>query len=646
MKKKVFTFLLLSLTAVSFSQVRLPKLISDGMILQRNTKLKIWGWASSGEPVTIFFKGKKYNTTADEQGNWFAMLPEQKAGGPFTLTISASNKIVLNDILIGDVWLCSGQSNMEQAMSGRLKYKYADEIASANNNFIRQFLVPDKYNFNHAETDVETGAWKPATPQNIGEFTAIGYFFAKELYAKYQVPIGIINAALGGSPAEAWISETALLKNFPEYYHEMQKFKDEKTITDIERKQQIESDKWISNVNNADNGIKNNWRNPALDDKDWSSIQVPASLSDKSDNNSITPVYWFRKKILVPASMVKQPAKLELGRIVEADSVFINGTFIGTTSYQYPPRRYEIPSGVLKEGENVIAVRILKKAADGGFVPDKRYELTSVTDTIPLSGEWKFHPGGFTVDPAPATTFIRWKPGGLHNAMIAPLTNFSIKGVLWYQGETNANYPANYRQLMQTLIEDWRRLWQKGNFPFIYVQLPNFLQASSLPQLNSNWAAMRQLQLQTLSVPNTGMAVTIDLGEWNDIHPENKKDAGYRLSLLARKISYGEKKLVASGPLYQSMKVDENKIIISFSNTGSGLVFKNGQPDHFFIAGKDNRYKKANVAIRQNKLVVWSDEVQQPVAVKYAWADNPEGCNLYNKEGLPASPFTTDNWKQ
>ncbi len=645
--KKSCLILLLLLTSIcnTQSQVKLPQLISNGMVLQRGIKLKLWGWAAPGEKITVSFKGNIFTTSTDKNGNWSTAVPKQKAGGPFTMKITGSNEITITDILIGDVWVCSGQSNMEQAMSGRLKYRYADEIATANNKYIRQFLVPDKYNFVNPEKDIEGGEWKSLSPETIAEFTTVGYFFAKNLYAKYKIPIGLVNAALGGSPAEAWISEEAL-KKLPKYLNEMQPYKDSSFIAQTENKNRAAAAAWSKQLTAADEGIQSGWKNAALNDADWQRTSIPADW-EKSVPGFSGSVIWFRKDIIIPAAMAGKSAKLELGRIADADSVFINGQFAGNTTYQYPPRRYELSNTILKEGKNTIVIRVVSNAGSAVFVKGKKYELTTATDTISLTGAWKFKTGAKADQPAPAAIFVRWKPGGLYNGMIAPLTNYAIKGVAWYQGESNADHPEDYSQIMQTLIEDWRDKWQQKSFPFLFVQLPNFMEARPVPQISSQWAKLRQQQLQTLTVPNTGMAVAIDLGEWNDIHPENKKDIGYRLSLLAQKLAYGEKGLIATGPLYQSMKVKGNKLVLNFTNTGSGLVVKNPSPsgknlvglNHFAIAGNDGKYVKATAIIRNNKVELTSNEVRDPIAVKYAWADNPESVNFYNKEGLPASPF-------
>ena len=628
-------------TITLFGQVRLPKLISSGMVLQRNVEVKIWGWASAGEKISIRFINSAYSTTADSKGNWSVVLPKMKAGGPYEMQINASNSITISDILIGDVWVCSGQSNMELPMR-RVSWNYPGEIEHSENKYIRQFLVPDKYNFDGPQDDLSEGSWKSASPENTPDFSATAYFFAKEVYNKYKIPIGLINSALGGSPVESWISADSL-KQFPKYYYETQMYKDKSLIKKIEDADNTRINDWYKVLRQADEGYKDPqhiWYDPSFNDSDWSTIKIPGYWADTKLGYK-NGVVWFRKKVDVPASIVDKSAKLILGRIVDADSAFVNGVFVGTIGYQYPPSRFDIPAGLLKEGENTIVVRVISNSGKGGFVLDKQYAIVSGNTSINLEGEWKYKLGT-EMPPLASQTFIRWKPIGLYNAMIAPLLNYKIKGVIWYQGESNADRPGEYFDLFSTMIKDWRSKWNEGNFPFLFVQLPNFMEAKPEPS-ESNWALLREAQLKTLSLPNTGMAVAIDIGEWNDIHPLDKKDVGKRLFLAAEKVAYGEHSVTYSGPIYKSMKIEGNKIILSFDNTGNGLIAKGGEDlKDFAIAGADNHFVWAKAKIEGDKVVVWNDEIAVPVAVRYAWADNPEGANLYNKEGLPASPFRTD----
>ena len=432
-KKTVYPILFLSVLIISkttFSEVRLPRLISDGMVLQRNSAIKVWGWASKGEEITIRFMDKTYNTTADDDGNWIVTLSTLDAGGSHCMEINASNHIAINNILIGDVWVCSGQSNMVLTMD-RVKDRYADVIANSDNPAIRQFLVPMRYDFNQPQVDVTSGSWESANPEDILHFSATGYFFAKTLYEKYQVPIGLINASVGGSPAEAWLSEDAL-QAFPAHLDTAIRFKDSHYVKQIIEKDKAISDAWFARIRQLDEGLKGEkpWFDPAYDASSWQSMPIPSYWEDEG-LGPVNGVVWFRKEIHIPASMIDESARLLLGRIVDSDSVYINGIFVGTTSYQYPPRRYEIPKYVLKAGKNIIVIRVINNSGRGGFIPDKPYRLIVGGHTIDLQGEWQYKLGA-AMDPLPDPTFIRWKPLGLYNGMIAPLLNYKIKGVIAY----------------------------------------------------------------------------------------------------------------------------------------------------------------------------------------------------------------------
>jgi sialate O-acetylesterase len=635
----IFCCVLLISQAV-FCQVKLPLLVSDGMVLQRDADVKIWGWADANEKIAVSFNGKTYNTAAGADGKWAVILSGLKAGGPFTIDINADNHITLKDILVGEVWVCSGQSNMELPMN-RVKYRYPDVVANADNPNIRQFVVPHIYDFMAPRDDFKSGSWVSANPKSVLEFTAVGYFFAKELYEKYHVPIGLINASFGGSPAQAWLSEDAL-KAFPDYLQTAKKFKDSNYINQIVEKDKAVSDAWYSRIQQLDKGLgkgQKPWFDVNYDASQWATMNVPGYWADGNMGN-VNGVVWFRKEIDVPVSMTGQPAMLWLGRVVDGDFTYVNGKLVGSVSYQYPPRIYDIPSDLLKAGKNVIVVRVINNSGRGGFVLDKPYHLSTAGQTIDLKGQWQYRLGA-TMEPLPGKTFIEWQPEGLYNGMIAPLLNYKIKGVIWYQGESNTAKPSEYQKLFSAVIADWRGKWNQGDFPFLYVQLANFMEVKVSPS-ESGWAELRDAQLKTLAVPNAAMAVTIDLGEWNDIHPLNKEDVGKRLALAAQKVAYGEEKTVYSGPIYQSMKIEGNKIVLTFTNTGGGLTAKGGgELKYFAIAGADKKFVWAKAKIEGNKVVVWDDQLTNPVAVRYAWADNPEGANLYNKEGLPASPFRT-----
>jgi sialate O-acetylesterase len=633
-------FLCLLLVSVSaFGEVKLPKLISDGMVLQRNAKVKIWGWASSGEKVTVHFIGATYQTTANAEGEWSLTLSDLKAGGPYTMQIEGNNSITVKDIAIGDVWVCSGQSNMGLSM-GALSTVYPDDIAQSENPFIRQFYVASGYRFDGRDTDYKSGQWKNASPQNLRMFTAAGYYFALNLYRTYKVPIGLINASLGGSSAEAWISEEAI-KSFPKYYEEVLRFKNPEWMQKINRQDNERIGLWNRTLRQNDEGYKNEpaWTDPKLSTSDWATMHVPGYWPE-GKFGAENGVFWFRREINVPASMIGKPANIRLGQIVNADSVFINERFIGGIGSQYSERNYKIPEGVLHEGSNVIVIRIINYIRHGGFIRGKKYELSANGETINLEGDWKYK-AGFVADPMEERLFTGKIPTALFKNMLAPMLNYRIKGILWYQGESNTCRASEYLGTFKTLINDWRNQWQQGDFPFIYAQLPNFVEVN-IETTKYDWAYLREAQLKILSaVPNTGMAVGIDLGEWNDIHPVTKKELGYRLALATRKVAYGEKKIVSSGPVYHAMKIVGKQAVLSFTNTGGGLVAHGQTLNCFEICGSDGNYLPAEAHIQGNNIVVGNSKVALPVAVRYAWANNPEGPNLYNKEGLPASPFRT-----
>jgi sialate O-acetylesterase len=641
---------LVVLPLVSAAQVRLPKLISDNMVLQREIPVMLWGWASPGEKVRVTFDGRKITTRAGSDSSWELKLPPMKAGGPYTLDIRAANHLVIQNVLVGDVWFCSGQSNMVLSME-RVKEKYPEDIAQADFPQIRNFFVPTLSDVTKVHSVLPGSSWEEATPKNVLAFGAASYFFARRLYEKYHVPIGIINSSVGGTPIEAWVS-AAGFKDIPAYAERVAKFSDTAYIDRISHPARPRSEAPVHPDLGLSGAVK--WYQPDYVPVDWHPFWLPGYWADEGIHG-LTGVVWFRKEIEVPASMAGKPAKLFVGRIVDADETWLNGVKVGNITYQYPPRRYEVPAGLLKEGKNLLVVRITNTFGKGGFVPDKRYELTDGVAHIDIRGDWQykvgqvFTPRHFSGSPPFSA---QNEPTGLYNTMVAPAIRYGIKGFVWYQGEANAGKPKEYRQLLPALISDWRAKWEEGNLPFVYAQLPNFMEVQYSPS-ESQWAELREAELDALSVPNTAMAVTIDAGEWNDIHPLDKKDVGDRLALGAEKIAYGEKDLVASGPIFQSARVEGNRIVISFTGVGSGLEAKgaanspgirgDGELQQFAIAGADKKFVWADAKIDGDRVIVSSREVPNPLYVRYAWADNPEGANLYNKEGLPASPFRTDH---
>jgi sialate O-acetylesterase len=527
---------------------------------------------------------------------------------------------------------------------------YAKDISEANDPQTRQFWIPTLNSLQGAQKDLPTGFWKSAVGEDVRPFSAVAYFFAKHLYEKYKVPIGIINASVGGTPIEAWTSEEGL-KDFSTIYSTIQKNKDTAYVNGLNRRPSA-APRIAPPVDAGISGATK-WFDVSYSPKNWRTINIPGYWEDQGLKD-FNGVVWYRKEIDIPASMVGKAAKVFLGRIIDADELYINGTLVGNTTYQYPQRRYNVPANLLKAGMNIFVVRVTNTNGKGGFVPDKPYCIFSGNDTVDLKGYWHYKVG-LVNRPFAGGGFggginAQGQPAALFNAMVSPVVQFNIKGILWYQGESNAGKPQEYGALLTALINDWRTKWNNTSIPFLYAQLPGFMDYNYLPS-ESNWAILRETQLKTVSIPNTAMAVTIDLGEWNDIHPDNKKDVGIRLAIAARKLAYKEE-LIYSGPLYQSAQTEGNKIIISFQHTGSGLITNDGEePGDFAIAGADKKFVWAKAKIENNKVVVWSDEITAPFYVRYAWADNPVNPNLFNKEarpdgtvglGLPASPFRTD----
>ncbi|PTQ96648.1 sialate O-acetylesterase [Mucilaginibacter yixingensis] len=632
----------------SKADVRLPQLIGDGMVLQRDVKLKVWGWASPAEHVSVKINGKTANCIAAQDGKWLATLPAMKAGGPYTMTVDGKNHIILKDILIGDVWFCSGQSNMVLPVE-RVKERYPEEVASANYPQIRNFFIPTASDVRGQHADLPPGKWRPTNPKTVLEFGAASYFFAKQLYLKYHVPIGIINSSVGGTPIQAWIGADGF-KSLSGYQKRLDQFKDSSFMNRVTRaRRQADASHTQATDPDPDKGLSGGvkWYAPGFIPQNWHKFWLPGYWADQGVRG-LNGVVWFRKEVNIPESMVGQAAKLFMGRIVDADETYVNGQKVGNTTYQYPPRRYDIPAGLLKAGKNVIVIRLTNTIGKGGFVPDKRYELTDGKTSIDLRGDWLYQVGQ-VLSPFRAMENIdrdavfsaQNEPTGLYNTMVAPAINYAVKGMVWYQGESNPGTP-DYHELLTTLITSWRADWRQGNVPFLIVQLPNFGDAQYSPS-ESQWAQIREAELQSLALPNTGLAVTIDAGEWNDVHPVNKEDVGDRLALAAEKIAYGDTKVVASGPIFQSAQVQDHQIVLSFNSVGGGLIAKGGEPlTQFAIAGEDKKFVWADARIDGDKVIVSSARIDHPLYARYAWADNPDGANLYNQEGLPASPFRTD----
>lgn len=620
----------------SISGLRMHTMFSDGMILQRDANVSIWGFAKPSSTVTVDFLGNVYKTESDLYGNWLIVLKKYPAGGPYEMRISCDREIVIRDIFFGDVFLCAGQSNMQLPME-RVKYRYPEVYSNDEYPLIRQFLVPEHYDYKRENNDTEKSCWEAVTHETIGHFTAAGYFFAKELYSKYHVPIGLINTAIGGSAVESWLSEENL-NGFPEIIKTARLFINDTYRQKVAADDDIREKDWYQRLDDNDVGLHDPtpWYAADYNDEEWPVMQVPNYWTDEGFG-AVNGSFWFRRTITLPEELAGKPATLFMGRIVDADYCYVNGTLVGNTGYQYPPRIYDIPSGLLKAGKNIIAIRVINCAMKGGFISEKPYRLVISNHIYDLCGKWKCRLG-CRMESLKPRTFLFSLPVGLYNGMLSAIAGYAIRGVIWYQGESNTSRPENYEVLFKRLIKQCREKWKQKDLPFIYVQLPNYLEREN-PEAVGKWALLREAQLKSLDVPNTAMAVAIDIGEWNDLHPLNKADIGKRLALAAQKIVYGEK-IVHMGPICESMKINGSAAVLEFANIGSGLEAKGGSHlNNFEIAGADAVFYSADAVIRNNKVYVTCDKVQSPAAVRYAWSDSPKDINFYNKEGLPASPF-------
>ncbi|WP_426324603.1 sialate O-acetylesterase [Pedobacter sp. R-06] len=623
-----------------FAQITLAKVFGDNMVLQRDIKIPVWGSAAPGKRIVAELGKFRIGTTADGDGKWMVYFPVFKAGGPYQLSISEQGtkgtEIELKGILIGDVWLASGQSNMEWSVKQALNAD--DEIAKADFPEIRLFQVTHVKKLT-PQKDIAGGKWKVCSAENIPQFSAVAYYFAKKIHRDQGVPIGIIQSTWGGTPVESWTSREKLLSSPITKTKTMandtlseqdfvQDSLDQVRCWDIVYHPQHNSDKIISQ--------------PGYNDSGWPVIEMPKLIKDFGIGQ-YEGMIWMRKKIILPETFSKSDITLHIGRPDVNYSLYFNGTEICKTVWNTDPgQHYTIPAKILKNGENVVTLRLAMLWGGGGLNPpaDEIY-ITNGTARISLAGTWKYQKD---LEPAIAKNRnYQYYPSLLFNSMINPLIPYGIKGFLWYQGEANDTAAYNYRKLFPMMINDWRTRWKQGNLPFLYVQLANFKKTQPVPS-ESEWAELREAQSLTLSQPNTGMACAIDIGESDNIHPGNKQEVGRRLALVANKLVYKQNN-TASGPSLKNFSKEGSRMRVSFTNTAGGLFSKDAKVlTGFSIAGKDKHFHWADAKIEGNEIVVYSDKVPEPVAVRYAWADNPQ-CNLMNSDGLPAVPFRTDNWK-
>jgi sialate O-acetylesterase len=645
LKMKIALLMLTGLLSANsiYTQVRLPGIFGDHMVIQRSQPIPVWGWSTPNDKVVVTFNHQTKETIADHNGNWRVNLDPELAGGPYDLNVQGRNNIKFYDVLVGEVWLCSGQSNMEFELKSALNKE--SEIQGAIYPEIRQIKIPTSVSTSPKD-DIAKTAWKICSPQTAPDFTAVGYFFAREIVKRLHVAVGLINSTWGGTMVETWISRGALEKS-PEFKSLIASIPEKDLQTAMkQRRASLEKQVGLLQRNISDTLPEAQWKDPDYNSQSWPVMRVSTNWENQQLGlNDLDGTVWFRKEIRLDSLRVNKPVTLSLGKIDDFDETYVNGIRVGATKNYAENRLYTIPAGIFREGRNVIAVRVEDTGGGGGFYGDSTaVKLEMENGELALGDPWSFRVAKIATSEAGIgpNDF----PSLLFNAMIHPLIPYAIRGVLWYQGEANTDRAYQYRTAFPLLIADWRQHWQEGVFPFYFVQLASFNAANGNSERGSNWAELREAQTHTLNVPATGMAVTTDIGIANDIHPKNKQDVGLRLAAIALNNIYGHP-MEYSGPVYDSMRIEEQKIVLTFTHTGSGLLAKNkyGYLMGFEIAGADHHFHFAKAYLDKNRVIVYADDVPQPVSVRYAWADDAGDANLFNREGFPAVPFRTDQWK-
>ena len=634
----------LTLAAAETNNASLPfvsPMFGDNMVLQRGKANRFWGWAKPGQAVRVEIAGQTATAVTGPDGRWQAEVKVPAPGGPYTVKITGPEQsVVLHEVLVGDVWLCGGQSNMELGL-GRTR-NGDEEIKLASHPEIRLFMVRQHVSYSPAA--VPQGSWKICSPQTVAEgagFSAVAYFFGRKLQDELHVPIGLIEDCWGGTPAESWMS--------PETLHRLKDF--DAPLAEIERlhaKGGPEYGSFLMHwLDEYDVGLQSNtWAAAELDDAGWKTVQIPGGFSELGVAD-VPSICWFRKEFTLPDPLPAGQATLCLGSIEKMDTAYLNGQWVGASSWVENPRVYVIKNGVLKPGRNVLAVRVFKLKPQGGFLakPDELRLVLGDQSVIPLAGEWK---GRLSVDARPPhplpLTFENYPtmPAILYEGMIQPVAPLAITGAIWYQGEANAERAYQYRTLLPAMIGDWRKLFGQGDFPFYIVSLPAFMPRRDQPG-DDAWAELREAQALTArDVKNSGLAVTVDTGDPDNIHPKDKKVVGERLALCALAREYG-KKISDAGPTFTSVEHLPGALKLHFSHTVGGLVVKGDKLEEFAVAGRDRQWHWADAKVEGDSVVVSSPMVSDPQAARYAWQANP-AATLYNGAGLPAVPFRTDNW--
>ncbi len=647
----VFVFSMVASCMEEPYSLETAQIFTDNMVLQQGAEVPIWGVTKAGKTVDVTYGTLSAKAEADENGKWLVRLPKLSLGKPDSLVVSSGKqRKVFRNVVVGEVWLCSGQSNMEMSV-GCTWARVNDsekEVSEANYPDIRLFTVNRGTSFSPVDT-LSSKGWLVCTPETVADFSAVGYFFGREIHKTQNVPVGLIQAAWGGTIAEAWTSAETLknLQDFTQIVEQIENLPTDKES--LAKRYEQDNELMYAEMAKADPGIKGEdtlFAAADLDVSGWIKMKIPG-MWEQTEVGAFDGAGWFRMSVNVPKSQLGKDLVLSVAPPDDADQTWFNGVKVGESKEWKVVRKYKIPAKLVKEGKNIITVRLLDFQGDGGFMGTKDDFTLSSADgwSVNYAGEALFALGYNKQDvkTLPLALGNPNIPTVLYNAMLKPIIPYSIKGAIWYQGESNVGKAYLYRTLFPAMITDWRKQWQQGDFPFLFVQLANYLQRNAEP-MEDAWSELREAQLFALKLPNTGMAVTIDIGDGNDIHPANKQDVGLRLAFNARAKVYGEK-ISFSGPIYQSMQIDAGKIIVAFDHIYEGLKASDGgKLKGFAIAGEDKKFVWADAEVVEGKLVVSSPKVKNPVAVRYAWSPNPE-CNLVNSVNLPASPFRTDKWK-
>ena len=614
----------------------LPRLLSSGMILQKGKRIHIWGWDEPGSSIEITFGYESISIRSNKEGRFDGYLSPRAAGGPYTMEIAdeAGNVTQIDDILIGTVWFVSGQSNIDIDME-RCRDNYVNELSECKDDGIRFFQVSPNADYHDPINELLSGSWKKTELANIFSFSAAGYFFANQVRKQTGMPVGIIQASLGGSRITSWLSKK-MLNGYTDLIAEAMKYSDDKFLQSEITNNEILSSVWHDELDKKDKGIEEHWENDSFENLDGT-IELPC-IFENSELKGFSGSVWLFRTFSVSKDMAGKCANLWLGTMVDSDTVFVNGKEVGQTAYQYPPRKYSIPAGTLLFGTNTIAIRLVVENGMGRVTPGKGYFIFNEQGVIRLDGEWKYRIGTYMEQISP-TNFVNWKATGLFNGTAFPCTNYPVEGMVWYQGESNTHEKYDYRDLLERYVYGYRELWGE-ELPFLLVQLPNF----SIDNTDEEeWPDLREKQRSVLTIPKTRMAVTIDIGEDNDLHPHEKKELGRRLALMAGNLAFGRKEEY-SGPVPVKAGIIERnnqgiKVCLELEHS-AGLFAKGDRITDFSFVDDEGRKTVATAKLGDNCITLSCDEYDAvPLFLLYCYCNTPTGALIYNDSDLPMSPF-------